>query len=611
MNSLKFSIKKPESTRLWIILGGPAFVTLYFNSQMRDPFNSPKFMILLLLGFWLTGHLISSAHHFELSKTLKRYRQVILVFVLLYFLAAIASPDKYTAFIGIYQRRNGFLMYLCLALLSLSAALFVKFSHLRRLINILLFTSLVLVIYGYLQASGKDFVNWNNPYNSLISTLGNPNFAAAVMAIFATLLFCFAFVTELGRVRQSLFLITSLAFLYLIYQSNSRQGLLAFGFGLAFFFVYLSFIRTRILGFISLGLALIVSSLAIFGMLQSGPLANLLYKPSVSVRGYYWRAAIEMMRDYPIFGVGIDKYGSFFREYREVGYPLNYGFNISSTNAHNVPLQIASTGGIFLGAAYLVVNLFILVVAIKRVRTLIGSERVVYLAIFSGWLAFQAQSIISIDNIGIAVWGWLLGGLLVGLGSNTSEISNSKTPGKVKNNNSIYDFKQITFSVLFTIPVLVYISFSYSSERDMWKQPQLIQASQGSTAEFYKLAQQTISNPFSDPVFKLETAFNFYQTNYIEEARIELDKLLSADSRNIDALSLSADFYEAAKNYEKAIQLRLTMAEYDPYGAINYLKLGRLYKITGDYENQVKMLNKILSFAPLTEEARVARAELS
>ena len=53
------------------------------------------------------------------------------------------------------------------------------------------------------------------------------------------------------------------------------------------------------------------------------------------------------------------------------------------------------------------------------------------------------------------------------------------------------------------------------------------------------------------------------------------------------------------------------MAEYDPYGAINYLKLGRLYKITGDYENQVKMLNKILSFAPLTEEAKVARAELS
>jgi O-antigen ligase len=481
---------------------------------------------------------------------------------------------------------------------------------LRRLINILLVTSLALVVYGFLQSNGKDFINWNNPYNSLISTLGNPNFAAAVMAIFATLLFCLAFVTEFGRARQLLFLITSLAFLYLIYQSNSRQGLLAFGFGLAFFFVYLSFVRMRILGFISLGLALSVSSLAILGMLQSGPLANLLYKPSVSVRGYYWRAALEMMRNNPIFGVGIDKYGSFFREYREIGYPLSYGFNITSTNAHNVPLQIASTGGIFLGVAYLVVNLFILVTAIKCLRTLIGSERVVYLSIFSGWLAFQAQSIISIDNIGIAVWGWLLGGLLVGLGSNTSENSNSRMTGKVKAKN-IYDFKQITFSILFTIPVLVYISFAYSSERDMWKQPQLIQASQGSTAEFYKLAKQTINNPFSDPVFKLETAFNLYQTNYTEEARIELDKLVSTDPQNIEFLTISADFYESVKNYEKAIQLRLSIAQNDPYGAINYLKLGRLYKATQDYENQSKMLNKILSFAPLTEEAKVARAELS
>jgi tetratricopeptide (TPR) repeat protein len=145
----------------------------------------------------------------------------------------------------------------------------------------------------------------------------------------------------------------------------------------------------------------------------------------------------------------------------------------------------------------------------------------------------------------------------------------------------------------------------------MWKQPQLIQASQGSTAEFYKLAEQTISNPFSDPVFKLETAFNLYQTNYIEEARIELDKLVSADPQNIEFLSISADFYESVKNYEKAIQLRLSIAQNDPYGAINYLKLGRLYKETQDYENQIKMLNKILSFAPLTEEAKVARAELS
>ena len=52
---------------------------------------------------------------------------------------------------------------------------------------------------------------------------------------------------------------------------------------------------------------------SVLGMLQKGPLQNLLYKDSVSVRGFYWRAAIEMLKSEPLFGVGSDRYGSFFR----------------------------------------------------------------------------------------------------------------------------------------------------------------------------------------------------------------------------------------------------------------------------------------------------------
>jgi O-antigen ligase len=604
---LKFSTQRSESTRLWLIFGGPAFITLYFNSQMRDPFNSPKFMVLLLLGFWLAGHLLSNTYMFSHNKSLKKLSQALLIFIVIFLSATIASIDKYNAFIGVYQRRNGFLTYLCLAILSLSAAFFVRFNHLKRLFNIILLISLTLVLYGFLQSNGRDFVNWNNPYNALISTVGNPNFAAAVMAILATISFCLVFLKEIGRIKQLLFLLISISFIYLIYQSNSRQGLLAFGVGAAFFLVNFSFLKHRVLGYLVLSAASVISIFSILGMLQRGPLADILYKPSVSVRGYYWRAAIEMVKDHPIFGVGVDKYGSFFREFREVGYPLNYGFSISSTNAHNVPLQLASTGGIFLGVAYLGLNLFILVTAISRLKTLVGGAKIAYLALFSGWLAFQAQSIISIDNIGIAVWGWLLGGLLVGLGSTSLEnpIVTSK------NRKEVYNFKQIVFSVVLIAPAVVYTSYAYSAERNMWKQPQLIQNSQGSNAEFYKLAQQTISNPFTDPIFKLETAFNLYQRNFVEKAKAELDKLVASDPRNIDAVSLSADFYESIKNYEKAIQLRLKLSKYDPYGAINYLKLGRLYKMTGDLVNQQRMLDKIESFAPLTEEAKIARVELA
>lgn len=605
---MKFSVERSQSTRLWLIFGGPVLVTLYFNSRLRDPFNSPKFMILLLLGCWLAGHLVSNRAFFYSNAALKSYLLLSLLFLSLFLLAAIISADKYTSFIGVYQRRNGFLTYLSLILLSLSAALFVKFNHLKRLFNLILTLSVVLAIYGFAQYGGRDFINWNNPYNSIISTVGNPNFAAAVMGILATISFCLAFVSDLGRVRQVLFLFLCFALIILITLSNSRQGLLAFGLGISVFLVYLIYFKSKKIGLLALCFVLVLGLLSVLGMLQRGPFAEILYKPSVSVRGYYWRAAIEMIRDYPFFGVGIDRYGSFFREYREVEYPLTYGFSISTTNAHNVPLQITSTGGIFLGIIYVTLMIFILITAIKKINYLSTDFRVVYLAIFAGWLAFQAQSIISIDNIGISVWGWLLAGLLIGLDDAPKDKISSRESIKPVKSKQLYDFKQLSFSIIFIIPAMYYVSNAYSAESNMWRQPALVQPVPNT--EFYNLARQTLDNPFSDPVFKLETAFNLYQSKYVQEAKIELDQLVSSDPRNVDALSLSADFYGAQGNFDKAIELRQILAKQDPYGAINYLQLGILYKTIGDSLNQQSMLDKILSFAPLTIEAQTAKKEL-
>jgi hypothetical protein len=37
----------------------------------------------------------------------------------------------------------------------------------------------------------------------------------------------------------------------------------------------------------------------------------------------------------------------------------------------------------------------------------------------AGWVAFQAQSIISINQIGLALWGWVMSGLIIGYEINT------------------------------------------------------------------------------------------------------------------------------------------------------------------------------------------------
>jgi hypothetical protein len=55
-----------------------------------------------------------------------------------------------------------------------------------------------------------------------------------------------------------------------------------------------------------------------------------------------------------------------------------------------------------------------------------------FVGLVAGWVAFQAQSIISINQIGLALWGWVLSGLIIGYEINTrgGEIVVEKKTGK-------------------------------------------------------------------------------------------------------------------------------------------------------------------------------------
>jgi hypothetical protein len=59
-----------------------------------------------------------------------------------------------------------------------------------------------------------------------------------------------------------------------------------------------------------------------------------------------------------------------------------------------------------------------------------------YIIGFSIWVAFQAQLLISINQIGNAVWGWALGGILLGYSYFTGDLPKTDTvvkPPKKKN----------------------------------------------------------------------------------------------------------------------------------------------------------------------------------
>jgi O-antigen ligase len=609
-NNSKIAVE--NSGPIKVLLWGASLTTLALWTTFQDPFNPLKFSMILITASWLTGHLFLAREIFSTVKQLKITLLIIILFLVFYLISAMFTDNRRTAFIGDNQRYNGVLMYIGLAVVMLAAAKFVRNSHGIKIIYVSSLLGIILSIYGLLQINGIDFVKWNNPYNSVISTVGNPNFAAAIIAILAILSFAPVLNNSFNFFFRILGVFVALLSILAIYLSDARQGLISFAIGIGFYSIIWIHLRNKIMGYIAAGIGAIIGLISIFGMLQIGPLTSLLYKGSVTVRGYYWRAGIEMLQSHPWFGVGVDRYGAYFKQYREVGYPLNYGFDITSTNAHNVPIQFFATAGVFVGSMYLFLLAYILYCGLKGIKQKKGNDRLILASIFSAWLAYQAQSVISIDSPGIAVWGWLLGGAIIGLSIKDDEQLN-KLPGIKQGSNKQLSIglKQPIISTSLLIITLIFSAFLFKGESSMYKTRSVYNPDAPQNGPYLKQAAlDTIDIPFINPIYTITSASFLANSGFPKEGIGELEKIANSDSRSDDALDLLATYYYQLGNIESAIEKRKQISLLDPWDAKNYFTLGQLYKISGDVENMKKIQAKIISFASNTPEGEKAKLEL-
>jgi O-antigen ligase len=515
--------------------------------------------------------------------------------------STLISDQLFRAFIGDTQRKNGFFTYLIFTLLFLYFVKNTNFNNVRKLLPVIFCTSIAFGAYGLSQSLGYDFIRWNNPYNSIIGTLGNPNFASAFCAIIASYLFVAIFDRNIAIFYKISIVPVVILLLFLIIYSNSRQGILSFLIAIMAFIVILAMKFNAKVAIFSVGLTSIVIIMAVLGMLQQGPLKSVLYKDSISVRGFYWRAAWEMFQSSPIFGVGVDSYGAYFKEFREVDYTNRYGYEITSSNAHNVILQHLSTAGILVTAGYLLIIAYVAKRSWILLKNSTGSNFILSAALFCSWIAFQSQSMISIDNIGVAIWGWMLGGILVGL----SMCFDQKVAKQISNKtSSSVHIAKILVGILISIPALSASVFLYRSENQAWLARAYLSPDTNNTSEFFvESANKVLDNPLSDPTLEFRVSVQLVQSGLTTEGLDSLRSLLAADNRNLDVLNVLAIFEYQIGNPTESISLREKIIDLDPWNAKNYLELGKLYLILGSKQEAVKVLDKLNIFAPKSVEA--------
>ena len=429
----------------WILALGTGAVTLLVTPYSAfDPVNVPKMSLLAFLAFVVGSILILNL---GLIKSSAARLPMILTgfFILDLFLILLSSPQNKTEqFYGIAGRNTGFLTYLSLCLLMVGAIIFSENTTVSLFVRQALLTGTALVLYGFIQSLGKDIFPWISAYsNPVIGTFGNPDFQSAFMGIFGTI--CFGLALSKSKVIiKALYFIMFISATFVAYKTHALQGLVCLAAGVGFIlFLYVLALKKKFLttGVTAIGcISILVLLLSLFNV---GPLANFLYKTSLTARGFYWSAAIEMLKTHPFLGVGLDGYGDWYRRSRSNS-AVVFNPELATNAAHNVYFDFAANGGFPLILLYVAI-LFLVLKSILRVTRRSINHDGKFIALSGAWLAYQAQAFVSINQIGLAIWGWVLSGLIIGY-----EIS-TRTPALVDHNDKKKESERTSSSLTMRI----------------------------------------------------------------------------------------------------------------------------------------------------------------
>jgi O-antigen ligase len=401
------NVRKTQSGLVPLLAVG-VLVSLTFWVPHFDSFNVSKFVVLGSAALTLT---IMALLRLGAPKRWNIGSHSLLGFVALLVVNLVNSPNFYKTLIGAQGRNNGILTYFFFAVIAYLVSQWFTSGDLPKLLWAITGLGVIETFYNVLQLAKLDPIKWNNPYGFILGTLGNSDFAAALLAICGVATMWLIVLNQKNRpVALGLGVLVVIELIVLV-QSNVRQSLILFLFGLSVILYFELSQKNKRFSFVWVGLVCVSGLTAFLGALQIGPLTKFVFKESITFRGDYWRAAWRMFTDNPVFGVGLGNYGDYFNRYRDAIQVSRRGPAVGSDVAHSMPLDFLAMGGLFLGIAYVfLISLSVYYVA-RKIRQSTGDEKRVGLVIFSLLGSYLLQSFISIDQIGLAIWGWIFIGV--------------------------------------------------------------------------------------------------------------------------------------------------------------------------------------------------------
>ena len=408
--------KAVEKLVIYCVIATTLLVTPTFS---YDPINVSRFFTLAIFGS--ISFFILLIYRKQLtSKNRLLIFGLSILFLLSSTVSLIVSKLNFGDLIfGVTGRQTGYLTYVFLVLLMLLTSLVSNKNLISSLLKVLIVSGLISAVYGLFQSLNLDPFEWINPYSPVFGLFGNPNFLSSFLGISACGALAFALNNHNKSSERIIWMCYIPFALYIIYKTKSQQGFLVLSIGISVVLLLWLKNHSKYSKFLFHYMILIsiLFVIIVLDILQKTPWNSILYKESVTQRGDFWRTGWSITKENPILGVGIDGYRDSYRFYKDqITTDRAPDYTVSS--AHNVFLDLSSGGGITLVLIYFLFIMLVIVSAIRIIRRE-SSFNASFAGLFGAWVAYLAQSIISINQIGLAIWGWVLSGLIIGYEINT------------------------------------------------------------------------------------------------------------------------------------------------------------------------------------------------
>ncbi len=383
-------------------------VTPWFS---LDPFHPFRLLILA------TGIAFFMPDIFRNIVNTSKERKLIYV-LLIGLLSAISissflHSNFWNALYGDFGRNTGIIYYFSLAGLFLFCSLGTQ-DVAKLFLSAMSLTAFLNLILVFLQNSNLDplFYNADVKSSPLFGFLGNENFVTSfcALSVISTLSFLIH--------KYSLWLLLQFGFfltgtLLLIVKTNSEQGIgiLTIGLFLVFFTKFLLFgFKAQKLIFLSLSFGTVI--FLVFDFIHKGFITKIVFQETAMNRFNYWTTGLRAFQDNLLFGIGADNFGDVYGKYRSLQSALGPEGNQYVNSPHNSVIEFGLAGGLPALILFVSLNVFVFNYGIKNLKASIVYDPV-NTALFSCWIGFFINSLLSVSELSLSIWGWSLMGLIL------------------------------------------------------------------------------------------------------------------------------------------------------------------------------------------------------